>query len=289
METRMLESFDKTKLFVRLDEPLQAEATVLIVHGLCEHLGRYEYLTDRLLENGFRVFRFDHRGHGKSEGERTYYDEYTQIFEDVNAVVEAIHHETPSLPLYLIGHSMGGYAVALFGSHFPNKVHGFIFSGALTRDRAGTVIDFPKGQDPKHYIRNELGSGICSDPSVVEAYAQDPLVEKQISAGLFYSISHGISWLKENSRRFKDPALILHGANDGLVYCQDSLDFFQDINSEDKTLKVYSRLEHEIFNEFTKDEVIWDVLFWLKKQLSPTHVDISYMGKTDSVTEDLGL
>lgn len=289
METRMLESFDKTKLYLKIDKPLHAKAMVLIVHGLCEHLGRYDYLTGKLLRKGFGVYRFDHRGHGQSEGTRVYYDDFTQIFEDVNAVVDLIQKEEPDLPLFVIGHSMGGYAVTLFGSHFPNKVDGFVLSGALTRNRGSIGEELPRNLDPKSYFPNELGSGVCSDPAVVEAYAKDPLVEKQISFGLFYTIFEGVQWLKENPHRFEDPVLILHGAKDGLVSYEDSLELFKEIDSDDKSLKVYSGLQHEIFNEYTKDEVIGDVLFWLEKQLDPDHVDISYSEHTDSVIEDLGL
>lgn len=289
METKIMESFDGTKLFLKVESPHRMKAALLIVHGLCEHQGRYDHLSNRLVQQGFGVYRFDHRGHGQSDGPRVFYDDYTQIFEDVNAVVDLIQAEHPQLPVYLIGHSMGGYAVALFGSHFPEKCSGYVFSGALTRNLAEVGNQLPEGLDPHQYFPNELGSGICSDPSVVEAYANDPLVEKQISAGLFYSLRHGIDWLKENARRFEDPVLILHGAKDGLVDFRDSMEFFKDIDSDDKTLKIYSRLQHEIFNETTKNEVLDDVLFWLEKQVDPTSTPVSSRGRTDSMLEDLGL
>ena len=63
----------------------------------------------------------------------------------------------------------------------------------------------------------------------MEAYNNDPLVEKEISAALLISICGGVEWLKENSREFTDPVLILHGANDGLVSEKDYREFFGDI------------------------------------------------------------
>lgn len=285
----MITSFDGTPLFFKGETPLEPKAAVLIVHGLCEHQGRYNYLSEQLLAKGYAVYRFDHRGHGQSEGPRTYYDDYTQIFKDVNVVVDLVKTEQPHLPLYIIGHSMGGYAVALFGSHFPGKAAGFIFSGALTRKSKDGNQPMPADLDPKSYISNNLGSGICSDPRVVEDYASDPLVVKEISIGLFNSIYHGVRWLRENPDCFVDPIYILHGAKDGLVSCQDSLDFFTEIGSEDKTLKVYARLQHEIFNEYSKDEVIGDVLYWLEKHIDPNHISRMYTQPADSMIEDLGL
>ncbi|WP_332310653.1 alpha/beta hydrolase [Alkalibacter mobilis] len=289
MDSRMVESFDKTRLYLKSDLPKNPKALVLIVHGLCEHQGRYDYLAGKLNFKDFGVYRFDHRGHGKSEGTRVYYDDYTQIFEDVNSVVDIMKNEHQELPIFVIGHSMGGYAVSLFGSHFPGKVDGFVLSGALTRNNAKAGSQLDPDMDPKAYFPNELGSGVCSDPKVIEAYKQDPLVEKEISAGLFYSLFAGVDWLKHNSDRFREPVLILHGSMDSLVSYRDSMEFFNDISSEDKSLKIYSKLFHEIFNEYTKDEVIGDVIFWLEKQLDPTHLDISYGLTDDSMIADMGI
>ncbi|NTW72535.1 MAG: alpha/beta hydrolase [Eubacteriaceae bacterium] len=289
METRMIPSFDGTKLFLKKNIPLSPKALVLIVHGLCEHQGRYDYLTQKLFNKDFGVYRFDHRGHGRSEGSKVYYDLFSEIYEDVNCVAELVKKEYPDLPVFIIGHSMGGYAAALFGSHYPGKVDGYVLSGALTRNHGGAGKDLQRDLPPDTYFPNELGAGVCSDPRVVEAYASDPLVEKQISAGMFYSIFAGIDWLKANSDKFTDPVLILHGCNDGLVSNQDSRDFFGEIASENKSLKIYARLYHEIFNEVTKDEVIGDALFWLEKQLDPAHVEISYGETSDNMITDLGL
>jgi lysophospholipase len=289
MESKIISSYDETKLFLKKDVPVNPKAIVLIVHGLCEHQGRYNYITQKLNEKGFGVYRFDHRGHGKSEGPKIYYDDYTQIFEDVNVVVELIKNENPHLAVFLIGHSMGGYAAALYGSNYPHKIDGYILSGALTRNNANIGAELDRDLDPKTYFPNELGPGICSNPKVVEAYVKDPLVEKEISAGLFYSLFNGLDWLKENGHRFLDSVIILHGGNDGLVSNKDSRDFYGDIASEDKTLKIYAKLYHEIFNEYSRDEVIGDVLFWLEKQLDPQHMEISYATSDDSMIADMGI
>ncbi|MDR1852149.1 MAG: lysophospholipase, partial [Propionibacteriaceae bacterium] len=72
------DSFDSTTLFGTSDVPTSPKAVVLVVHGLCEHLGRYDYLTARLNAQQYAVYRFDHRGHGRSEGQRVYYDDFNQ-------------------------------------------------------------------------------------------------------------------------------------------------------------------------------------------------------------------
>ena len=258
---------DGTGLYMVQDVTAPPKAAVIIVHGLCEHLGRYEYLTGRLCERNLMVYRFDHRGHGKSEGKRVYYDRFETISDDVNEVAERLKSHNEGLPLFIIGHSMGGYAVSCFGARYPGKADGIILSGALTRYNTKCAGELPLSVPGDTYVPNALGDGVCSDPEVVEAYNNDPLVEKEISAALLNSIYEGVEWLKENSGKFTDPVLILHGANDGLVSEKDSRELFGDISSEDKTLKIYAKLFHEIYNEVEKEEVIDDTLFWIEKHL----------------------
>jgi len=258
---RYFKSFDGMPLFMKSNRLPESKAVLLIVHGLCEHLGRYEYMTGKLLERNYAVYRFDHRGHGKSEGQPAHYDDFHTLVDDVNAAVELVKVENPDLPLYVIGHSMGGFAVTTFAMKYPGKAKGIVTSGAVTRMNQNLSI--PLDLPPNHYIPNELGGGVCSDPAVVEAYENDPLVGKEFTVGLFQSLKRGVQWNREHSSLFVEPALIMHGCNDGLVSEKDSRDFYGDISSEDKTLIIYARLSHEIFNETVKDRVIGDVLDWL--------------------------
>lgn len=258
------ETFDGTKLYGKIDAVDDPRAVIVIVHGLCEHQGRYDYLTMRLNAQGYSVYRFDHRGHGRSEGQKIYFSSFEEVAKDVDVVVERAFVDNPMVPIYMIGHSMGGFAAGLYGTMFPGKVDGFVLSGAWTRDNKGLAkpaLEAPA--DDLFYIPNELGDGVCSDPAVGRAYEADPYVEKQMSLGLFRAVSAGQKWMKENAKNFDDPVILLHGADDGLVDVSDSLEFFQEISSVDKSLRVYAGLLHEIFNEYDKDAVIEDALEWI--------------------------
>ncbi|WP_372633067.1 lysophospholipase [Cohnella sp.] len=260
-------SFDGTKLYFSKDLVSEAKAAVVVVHGLCEHAGRYNYLTEKLNGRGFNVYRFDHRGHARSEGQRVFYSDFHQLIDDVNVIVEAALQESGDLPLFVIGHSMGGFASSSFGTKYPGKVKGIVLSGALTRYHTKVAGELPLELPSGTYFPNELGDGVCSDPEVVSAYANDPLVEKQISVDLFNSLGYGVEWLKQHAKQFVDPVFVMHGANDGLVSEQDSRDFYGDIASTDKSLKIYARLMHEIFNETSRDEVIEEAIEWIEKRI----------------------
>ncbi len=262
-----IKSYDGTELFMVKNPVENPKAIVVFVHGLGEHLGRYNYLTDKFNNNGFTVYRFDHRGHGHSAGARAFYEDYNEIIDDVNLIVELAKSENPEHKVFVLGHSMGGYAVACYGVKYPDKVDGIIMSGGLTRDKGGLTTSIPTDFNPIMYLPNGLGHVVSRDSDIVKAYADDPLVLKEISVGLFYTIVKGLNWLNENTKNFKYPVLILHGRDDRIVSCEDSTEFYDLITSADKELKIYDVLFHEIFNEPEKDEVIEDVLNWINARI----------------------
>lgn len=267
VQERTLSSFDNTQLYLKVNLPEPCRAIAVVVHGLCEHQGRYDYLVARLNENGIGAYRFDHRGHGRSEGERTYYRDFQDMIEDLNAVVETAQKEHPALPIFLVGHSMGGFCVSLYGAKYPDKVRGIVLSGALTHDNIGLIAGVPQGMDPHTKLPNELGDGVCSVKSVVEDYLIDPYNTMTFTAGLCYELTRGVTWLSEEIAAFEYPALILHGERDALVGVQDSYDFFGKIASTDRQMKVYGGLYHEIFNEYCRDEVIGDAIRWITNRI----------------------
>ena len=262
-----ISSFDGTQLYLRKDIPYGCRAIVVVVHGLCEHQGRYNYLVERFGAQKVGCYRFDHRGHGRSEGERTYYDDWNALPDDTDVVVELAKKENPDLPVFLLGHSMGGFTVCLYGVKYPGKVKGIVMSGALSHDNRRLIADVPKGMDPHTKLPNELGEGVCSVEAVVADYVADPYNTKTFTAGLCYALNDGVAWLRENMQRFDYPTLLLHGEKDALVSVTDSEAFFKKIASKDRQLKIYGGLYHEIFNEYCRDEVIDDALWWIIQRI----------------------
>ncbi|MDO5029967.1 MAG: alpha/beta hydrolase [Corynebacterium sp.] len=112
-----------------------AKGTVVVVHGAAEHLGRYEWVTGKLLNAGYNVYRLDHRGHGHSgqvEGTpvaRGHIDDFHSLVDDLHQLVEKAKSENPSTKTFLLGHSMGGLAVDFHGIKYPGSVDGIIANG----------------------------------------------------------------------------------------------------------------------------------------------------------------
>ena len=259
---------DGLHLYVVMNTVTRPLATVLIVHGLCEHQGRYEYPALRLNAQGFNVCRFDQRGHGRSDGQRTHYEVWTDISDDVRAVFDHCRAEDASLPFFILGHSMGGYAAACFATRFPGLASGFILSGAPTRYNLELVGPLPLDMGDKEYLPFAMSVDDVSDPAVARSYADDPLVENKFTAGLMNCLGEGIGYLKAHPDRFTDPVLILQGLNDTMVAEQDSRELFAEIAAADKSLRIYAGLMHDLFEEFDKDLIIDDCLEWLKRRLA---------------------
>ncbi|MCO6271722.1 alpha/beta hydrolase [Staphylococcus epidermidis] len=265
---KFIESKDNTKLYMKVNDIQDAKANIIIAHGVAEHLDRYDEITAYLNEAGFSVIRYDQRGHGRSEGKRAFYSNSNEIVEDLDAIINYVKSNFEG-KVYLIGHSMGGYTVTLYGTKHPNTVNGIITSGALTRYNNKLFGNPDRNISPDTYIENNLSEGVCSDLEVMEKYKLDDLNVKQISMGLVFSIMDGVRYLKDNAQQFTDNILILHGKEDGLVSYVDSLQLYQEIGSAHKSLHIYDRLEHEIFNESSYNRTIFnEVIEWLETELT---------------------
>ena len=92
-----------------------SRGTVLIVHGLGEHIGRYAHVVARLNSWGWSVVGYDQRGHGRSEGLRGRLPARDDLLVDLAQLVDAVR-ASHNGPLVLLGHSLGGLVAACFVS-----------------------------------------------------------------------------------------------------------------------------------------------------------------------------
>lgn len=266
-----IKAFDGIDLHYEKDIPQSPKCIILIIHGVAEHLGRYSYVKDRLNSFGYGVYRFDNRGHGKSGGARGHINNFKEFILDADRIVDLIQLEYPSIPIYMLGHSMGGFIAASYAVSFPGKLQGQILSGAATNKIP--MKTSLKSINLKYLLRgkvpNSLSHLVCTDLSVVRAYEDDPLVLKETSLKLMNQfINRGIPWLLERLSSYTSPCLILHGEEDKIVPKSFSEHFYKEIYSSDKELKIYPGLYHEIFNEPTKETILEDIHQWIEERLS---------------------
>lgn len=275
-----IKSRDNIDLYFTIDKVDDAKAVIVIVHGLAEHSKRYDDIVNVLNDNGFSCYRYDNRGHGRSSGETLDLTDYNLFVEDADLIVEMAKKDNPNIPIYMFGHSMGGFIAALYGEKYPNKLNGQILSGAATSEPLQInnflkkVIKIGNMIAPKFRVKNDLSALVCRDENVVKKYRQDPLIHKKTTMRFYNQfIIEGISFLQDNISKYDYSCLILHGKDDKIVSYKSSEYFYNHISSKDKSIKIYDGLYHEIFNEKEKEIVYKDIIEWLNEK-SYTYVSV---------------
>lgn len=267
---QIVKSFDGTELYCRRDLAKTPKGAVVIVHGLGEHCRRYDWIVKKLNAAGWSVWRFDNRGHGRSGGARGWLDGYEKYFLDADAVVERALWRNPGKPVFMLGHSMGGFIAAGYGVRYPGKLKGQVFSGSCA-SAVPIFEDLREIDIARHAFdqsENALSHLISRSERVVDAYRNDPYVLQVFAKKLLHEVFIvGIDWLMSVEREHGYPCLILHGGDDRIVPVECSRFLYEHSASRDKTLKVYPNLYHEILNEEKeRSEVVKDLAAWLDER-----------------------
>lgn len=233
----------------------------LISHGYGEHIGRYEYLADRLVADGAAVYGVDHVGHGKSDGERVLVTDFERVVHDLRELEITARAEHPQLPVVLIGHSMGGMIAARYAQHYGADLESVILSGPVIGawDTAKVLLamdeipDVPL--DP---------SALSRDPSVGAAYAEDPLVwHGAFKRPTLEAFDKTVSDINAAGPIKGTPVLWLHGTDDQLVPYEKAAEGWKLIAPAQSAQKTYDGAQHEILNETNKAEVVDDALAFI--------------------------
>jgi lysophospholipase len=247
---------------------------VLVVHGLGEHSGRYVHVAEALVAAGFAVHAFDHRGHGRSEGERTFVRSYDELLGDMVTVREAVEAEHPDRPLFVLGHSMGGNIVMGHVLDHQAGLAGMVLSGPALEvgDDLSTielrVFRLVARIAPKFRPRALSAEAISRDPAVVAAYRDDPLVYTgRITAGLGAALIDAMGRFPARYHELRLPILLLHGTDDQLANIDGTRALEAAAVHADVTAHYYEGLYHEVFNEPERERVLGDLVAWLRANL----------------------
>jgi alpha-beta hydrolase superfamily lysophospholipase len=260
-------------LFRRAWLPETARRSVLLVHGWAEHSGRYEHVGEWLAARGCAVHAFDHRGHGRSAGARGHARRFDDLLDDVALALARVRDEHPELPVFLVGHSMGGLVVAAFVAERAPEIAGAVTSGAalalaerMPALRLRLLRLLARIAPRLRTARPISGEGLSRDPEVARAYELDPLVLREMTLGFGAAFLGAIERTAAAGAKVRVPLLMLHGADDPLCLAEGSRRFFAGLAAAESDLRVYPGLRHEIFNEPEREAVFADLLDWLAKR-----------------------
>ncbi len=268
---------DGLRLHVQ-DWPVDAaRGTVLIVHGLGEHIGRHAHVATHLNSWGWNAGGYDHRGHGRSEGPKGRISHNDDLLRDLALVIDAVRRDKPG-PLVLLGHSMGGLITARFaaegsGPGQPAPWHRGVDALVLSSPALAAAMNAAQRAlwsvlgllTPDLAVNNGLKPAwISHDPHVVAAYIADPLVHDRISPKLARFILDGGELVRERAAQWALPTLLIFAGGDRCVAPAGSRAFAAAAPKSLVTTREFSPLFHEIFNEPEQAEVFEVLETWLQ-------------------------
>jgi acylglycerol lipase len=252
-------------------EEVPRRAVVVISHGAGEHSSRYRHVAIELAELGYPVYALDHRGHGRSGGRRALVDRLDNAVADLDVLIGLARRQQPGVPLFLLGHSLGGTIALRYVLQHQDSLDGLILSGPVA------AIDLPPA--PLRLAAMALSAvapwmpvlavdpaTISRDPREVEAYRTDPLVHHgKLPVRTVAEIASATEAFPEQVPSLTLPLLLVHGSEDRLAPVEGSRMVHERASSEDNTLKIYDGLFHEVLNELAEDRarVLADIFAWL--------------------------
>ena len=280
-------SADGTKIVAYRWEPEDAlvNAAVQVTHGMGEHARRYEHVAQALNDAGFVVYAQDHRGHGATADPAAYGDlgegGWTALVDDIGLLSEKIRADTPGLPLILLGHSMGSFAVQQYLLDHSADVDGVVLTGTAAIDLLEPALDLDVPLDltgfnaPFQPARTDY-DWLSRDEAIVDAYIADPACGFGIDADSAKVMFAGARRLADPAQvaaiRDNLPVYIAVGeadpVNGGLNLLTPLTERLESAGLTDVTVRVYPGARHEILNETNRDDVIAELNSWLSRVTS---------------------
>jgi alpha-beta hydrolase superfamily lysophospholipase len=266
-------TFDDTEIYAKEWKPEQPSFVICLVHGLGEHINRYDHFARYFNHKNGVVIGYDQRGHGRSGGSRGHIPSYQASLDDVSKLLVQAETKYPNLPVILYGHSMGGALVMNYTLERHPSIVGLVASGpwiqlgfkasaikvglAKIADRLTPGLTQPSGLDP---------SQISSDPAEVKKYKEDSLIHDRISVRAANSYMQAGQQLEDYTGAFPMPLLLMHGAEDRVTSC-DASQRFAERASGPVTFKAWPGMLHEIHNEPARKTVFDYTWNWMKPLL----------------------
>jgi len=257
-----------------------------LTHGMGEHVQRYDALARALTGRGLVVYGQDHRGHGATarfadELGQLGPDGWTQLVDDIDLLVSRIRDEQPGLPLVLLAHSMGSFAVQQYLLDHGDRVDAVVLTGTTALDQLEPGLDLDKPIDLAVFnaafqpARTEF-DWLSRDDAIVDAYIADPRcgfgIDTDAGKDMFAGVRRMADPGQVAAMRPDLPLYIAAGESDpvnaNLALLNVLVDRYRAAGLTDVTVRTYPGARHEILNETNRDEVVASILDWIDQVLS---------------------
>lgn len=263
-------SADGLALHHRVWEPRQAaEAVVIVTHGLGDHGGRYAGLAMALTDDGNIVHALDQRGHGLSDGPRATVRHFDDPVDDLGSLIVDAAAETPSKPVFLIGHSWGALLSLTYAVRHGQWLSGLIIAGTASRPAVPPIVrasaKFLARVAPEMGTKRLPLESTSRDAETLAAFNTDPLVFRgRVRAATAAASLDAMTEVARKLPRLRVPILILHGTGDIIAPHANSRYVHDRIGSTDKQLELYPGWYHQLFNEPDRTIVLNRITTWIR-------------------------
>ncbi len=252
----------------------RARSILINLHGLGDHSSLYPSLSNYFPGRGTAVYAFDMRGNGRSPGQRAYLESWEDFRGDLHAFVAHVRRWEPGLPVFVLGHSLGGLVVLDYALHYPDGLSGVIAAAPPLGKLGVPPVLMALGRImsriwPRFSL--EVGmdlSGLARDPAVIETVLSDPLFHRRGTARVSTDVTAAIARVQARAADLAVPLLILHGAADRMVPPDGSREFFQKVRHPVRELREYPEAYHGLFADWDQKQVLADLERWLNSRVA---------------------
>ncbi len=284
----------------RNEDIKEYKGIIQLVHGMSEHIGRYEKFAKVLSNNGYIVVGHDHLGHGntaETEEDLGYFSKengWDRLVEDVHILQNKIAAEYPNLPYFIFGHSMGSLVVRTYLTKYKDNIKGVILSGT-SGQKAGLLMGqvltklviLIYGDHYRSNILEYLITGsfnkkfndtkrtdidwITRDEEVLDEYEKDPKCGFNFTANGYLNLLKGVYYLskqKNINKTMNVPILLISGDKDPVGKMGKGpmrvLKMLEKAGLKNVKLRLFRDARHELVNETNNGEVYYVILNWMK-------------------------
>jgi alpha-beta hydrolase superfamily lysophospholipase len=274
----------------------EVAGVVQLLHGLGEHIDRYERFARAATRRGIIVCAHNHRGHGGPDPEPVFFaerDGWNLVIDDAHIVHEHVREQFPNQRIVLLGHSMGSFIAQSFAMHYGARLSGLLLSGSTWPSRLQAIPgmllarleSLRIGRRGTSALLDKLGFGnfnkcfkpprteldwLSRDEHEVDAYVADPLCGGPYTCGLWIDLLGGLFSIGSDHALGRVPAdlpILITGGTDDPVggergMTKLAMHYAQSGHSR-MSLKLYAGGRHEMLNETNRDEVTSDWLDWI--------------------------
>ena len=278
-------------------------ASLQLCHGMIEHVGRYSELAEYLCRRGIAAAGCDHLGHGRTSNPEDwgFFDEKDgelRVLEDIQITADYLKRQHPSVPHFILGHSMGSFFLRCYMVDKGREIDGVLLLGTggqgFLLAKAGCLLTEAvsafRGTRYRSRLLHQLligrfgrmtdknGDSHCwlsREEEQVRAYTEDPLNQFIFTSSAcrdFMKIIAQAGQRKtlENTRKTL-PVFLMSGSQDpvgekgkGVKRVYRAL---KQAGLSDVSLKLYPKARHELLHETNREEVFQDIETWIRERI----------------------